>query len=156
MGEAVASVEAILMAGRRRGQEVLAVTDNMIWRDVAVKGMSDDRGLTACLLVVYIWMVGQLAMAHVPGVDNVVDGPSRGLGNIRLPDVLEMPVHEMGWTKMGAVELCGRTRRAIWEAGRQWVPCTWRRIVETQVVPEMGQCVQGCRHDEVMVEEGKG
>ena len=52
------------------------------------------------------------------GLDNVMDGPSRGLGNIRLPDALEMPVHEMGWTKLGAVELCGRTRRVIWEAGR--------------------------------------
>ena len=150
VGEAVASVEAIMMVGRQDGRECLAVTDSMIWRDALVRGTSTDRRLVVCIMVLYLWVTGQLAIAHVPGEENVADGPSRAKGDIYLPRDLAMPVHRMAWSKCGATHVCDRVRWRMWEAIRQWVPCLWRTRVERIMGPEHPRrCVEGCRHTEV-------
>jgi hypothetical protein len=144
-GEALASCDAIVH-NEYPDEELLVVTDSMIWKNALVRNHSSCMHMAALIVLVYLIRLCQTAAAHIPGLSNPADEASHSAIPFVATEELHPTTGIPEWTLIGWSHPCQRTAMAMWVLSRKYIPCAWRDIGD-RAVSKIPRCKPGhCLH----------
>lgn len=156
-GEALASAWVTMQAlrrwrrrrcsgGRNGHADMVVLTDSDVWNKAMRRAYSPDPHLTALITLIHVDMMApgapDLAVAHVSGVDNIADGPSRSQTTFSFATD-DLPPHQKPLrTTLGRVATC--MREGYVTLAEDYLPCCMRELIREEWTDAGQLHVAGC------------